>query len=121
MPSDLNINVLIEVFHQPAKFKLDKRLSRLLGADICTKNQFITLIWQYISLKKLQDISKPYIIKFDKHLQSLLGIASVPIIDLIQSFTKFMFKIDPIVINHSIKSGDLQTVVIDNDQPLVIV
>ena len=72
-PGDKNVRctILLLLDHQPHQFKLDPRLSRLLGRNTQTRPVIITALWQYIKTHKLQDAHEREYINCDKYLEQV--------------------------------------------------
>lgn len=72
-PGDKNVRctILLLLDYQPHQFKLDPRLSRLLGRHTQTRPVIITALWQYIKTHKLQDAHEREYINCDKYLEQV--------------------------------------------------
>jgi SWI/SNF-related matrix-associated actin-dependent regulator of chromatin subfamily D len=57
--------------YQPAQFKLDSRLARILGMNLGTRPAIIQSLWQYIKTHKLQNNQEKELIDCDKNLQDV--------------------------------------------------
>ena len=54
--------------HNPAKYKLESRLARLLGIHTESRPNIINALWQYIKQHKLQDPNEREFINCDAFL-----------------------------------------------------
>ena len=51
---DVKCTMMFMLNHEPAQFKLDLRLARLLGIHTATRSTIVHSLWQYIKTNKLQ-------------------------------------------------------------------
>lgn len=88
--------------YQPAQFKLDPRLARLLGIHTQTRPVIINALWQYIKTHKLQDASEREFINCDKFLQQIFEAPRIRFSEIPQRLHPLLMPPDPIVITHII-------------------
>lgn len=65
---NVKCTVMLLLDYNPLKYKLDPRLSRLLGFHTETRPEIINGLWQYIKQHRLQDPNEREFINCDKFL-----------------------------------------------------
>ncbi|OTF79803.1 SWI/SNF-related subfamily D member 1-like protein, partial [Euroglyphus maynei] len=70
-PGDRNVRctILFMLDYQPMQYKLDPRLSRLLGIYANTRPVIIQAFWQYVKKNRLQDTHEREFINCDQYLE----------------------------------------------------
>lgn len=98
----LKCTILMLLDYQPPQFKLDMRLSKLLGIHTATRPVIIQALWQYIKNHKLQDAQEKEFINLDKYLQQIFDCERIRFSDIPNKLHMLCAPPDPIVINHMI-------------------
>jgi len=103
-PGDKNVKctILLLLDHQPHQFKLDPRLSRLLGRNTQTRPVIISALWQYIKTHKLQDPHEREYINCDKYLEQIFNMPRMKFAEIPGRLNQLLFPPDPIMISHTI-------------------
>ncbi|KAF2351848.1 SWIB/MDM2 domain [Trinorchestia longiramus] len=103
-PGDKNVRctILLLLDYQPHQFKLDPRLSRLLGRHTQTRPVIITALWQYIKTHKLQDAHEREYINCDKYLEQIFNLPRMKFAEIPGRLNQLLFPPDPIMISHVI-------------------
>ncbi|XP_052268117.1 SWI/SNF-related matrix-associated actin-dependent regulator of chromatin subfamily D member 1-like [Dreissena polymorpha] len=103
-PGDQNVRctVLLMLDYQPAQFKLDPRLARLLGVHTQTRPVIINALWQYIKTHKLQDSHEREYINCDRYLEQIFECKRMKFAEIPGKLHTLLMPPDPIVINHVI-------------------
>lgn len=97
--------ILFQLEHQPRRFKIDKRLARLLNKQTDTRPAIILALWQYIKNKSLQDSNDREYINNDKYLKAIFDCKKMKFCEIPTKLNSLLYPLDPIVINHSIVRG----------------
>ncbi|XP_060552396.1 SWI/SNF-related matrix-associated actin-dependent regulator of chromatin subfamily D member 1-like isoform X2 [Ruditapes philippinarum] len=103
-PGDQNVRctVLLMLDYQPAQFKLDPRLARLLGVHTQTRPVIINALWQYIKTHRLQDPHEREYINCDRYLEQIFECKRMKFAEIPGKLHSLLMPPDPIVINHVI-------------------
>ncbi|XP_053374685.1 SWI/SNF-related matrix-associated actin-dependent regulator of chromatin subfamily D member 1-like isoform X3 [Mercenaria mercenaria] len=103
-PGDQNVRctVLLMLDYQPAQFKLDPRLARLLGVHTQTRPVIINALWQYIKTHRLQDPHEREYINCDRYLEQIFECKRMKFAEIPGKLHNLLMPPDPIVINHVI-------------------
>jgi len=98
----LKCTIMMLLDYQPTQFKLDARLSKLLGIHTATRPVIINALWQYIKTHKLQDNQEKEFINLDKYLRQIFDCERIRFSEIPNKLQMFCLPPDPIVINHFI-------------------
>lgn len=98
----LKCTILMLLDYQPAQFKLDPRLAKLLSIHTATRPAIIQSLWQYIKTHQLQDSQEKEFINLDKYLQQIFECDRIRFSDIPNKLHMHCMPPDPIVINHMI-------------------
>lgn len=97
--------ILFKLEHQPNRFKIDKRLAKILGRHTDTRPAIIIAIWQYIRNKSLQDSNDREFINNDKYLRQIFECKRMKYSDIPTKLNCLLSPPDPVIIHHSIIRG----------------
>lgn len=108
---NVKCTILMLLDYQPQQYKLDARLSRILGLHTATRPAIIQAFWQYIKTKKLQNNQEKEFIDCDAYLKELFKCDQMKFSEIPNKLHMFCMPPDPIVINHviNIEGADLKT------------
>ena len=98
----LRCTILMLLDYQPAQFKLDPRLAKLLSIHTATRPVIIQSLWSYIKTHRLQDAQEKELINLDKYLQQIFECERIRFSDIPGKLHMHCMPPDPIVINHLI-------------------
>lgn len=103
-PGEQNVRctVMLLLDFQPAQFKLDPRLARLLGVHTQTRPVIINALWQYVKTHKLQDQHEREYINCDKYLEQIFECKRMKFAEIPGKLHTLLMPAEPIVINHVI-------------------
>jgi len=99
---NVKCTVLLMLDHNPAKYKLESRLARLLGIHTESRPNIINALWQYIKQHKLQDPNEREFINCDAFLAPIFDTKRLKFAELPARLHNLLQPPDPIVINHTI-------------------
>jgi len=71
--------LLLTLKNEPAKFKLTRPLSRLIGLHTATEATVVEAVWKYIKLKSLQDPDDPELINMDPAMTQVFSLRDLEI------------------------------------------
>ncbi|KAH9516015.1 brahma-associated protein 60 [Dermatophagoides farinae] len=103
-PGDRNVRctILFMLDYQPMQYKLDPRLSRLLGIYANTRPVIIQAFWQYVKKNRLQDTHEREYINCDQYLEQIFNAKRIKFAEFPSRLNHFLQPPDPIIINHQI-------------------
>lgn len=104
-PGDRNVRctILFMLDYQPMQYKLDPRLSRLLGIYANTRPVIIQAFWQYVKKNRLQDTHEREFINCDQYLEQIFNAKRIKFAEFPSRLSHFLQPPDPIIINHQIQ------------------
>eukprot|EP01134_Creolimax_fragrantissima_P001585 CFRG1585T1 len=98
--------IILKRDNQPAIFKLDTPLAKLLGIHSGTRSFIITALWQYIQKAKLQDKLDNTKIVNDKYLQQIFGRPEMEFTSIGALIKPFLLPMEPLQLEYEIRPGD---------------
>jgi len=101
--SELDMQISIWLKYYPKQFKPKPALSQIIGFRQCTKLHAISAIWEYIKMKKLQDLNDHKIIRCNKELYNLFGKDSIEFSYLSIKINELLEEPDPYRISYKLK------------------
>ncbi|XP_046846728.1 SWI/SNF-related matrix-associated actin-dependent regulator of chromatin subfamily D member 1-like isoform X1 [Xenia sp. Carnegie-2017] len=107
--------IMLLLDYQPAQYKLDPRLARLLGIHTQTRPVIINALWQYIKTHNLQDPNERECINNDGYFQQIFECPRMKFNEIPQRLSALLYPPDPIVIRHLIRKGEKKTTCYDVD------
>lgn len=99
---DVKCTMMFMLNHEPAQFKLDMRLARLLGIHTATRSVIVHALWQYIKTNKLQDPNDRIWINLDQYLRQIFNTEKIRFADIPGRLHPLLSPPDPIAIHHKI-------------------
>jgi len=99
---DVKCTMMFMLNHEPAQFKLDLRLARLLGIHTATRSTIVHSLWQYIKTNKLQDANDRIWINLDPYLRQIFNTERIRFADIPGRLHPLLSPPDPIAIHHRI-------------------
>ena len=100
---EMEVEISLHLYSNPQKYKLNEKLSNILGYTHASRATVLSALWEYIKLNRLQDKENRNIINNDANLRLIFECDKMAIDTLTLRLKSLLEAPQPIVLKHQLK------------------
>ena len=100
---EMDAEISFHLYSNPQKYKLQEKLSNILGYVLATRATVLSALWEYIKLNRLQDKENRNVINNDANLRLIFECDKMNIDTLTLRLKGLLEAPQPIILKHLIK------------------